>query len=30
MAEDDVITVTCEFCNTHYKFDAERHVRLGE
>ncbi len=23
MAEDDVITVTCEFCNTHYKFDAE-------
>ncbi len=24
MAEDDVITVTCEFCNTHYKFDASQ------
>jgi molecular chaperone Hsp33 len=27
MAEDDVITVTCEFCNTNYKFDAERYVK---
>ena len=24
MGEDGVITVTCEFCNTHYKFDAGR------
>ncbi len=24
MAEDDVITVTCEFCNTHYKFDTDQ------
>jgi molecular chaperone Hsp33 len=26
MAEGDVITVTCEFCNTHYRFDAERYL----
>jgi molecular chaperone Hsp33 len=26
MAEDDVITVTCEFCNTPYRFDADRTV----
>ncbi len=26
MAEDDVITVTCEFCNTHYRFDASRYM----
>ncbi len=24
MAEDGVITVTCEFCNAHYKFGADR------
>jgi molecular chaperone Hsp33 len=30
MGEDGVITVTCEFCNTHYKFDAERYVKTGE
>lgn len=24
MAEDDVITVTCEFCNTHYEFDTDQ------
>ncbi len=29
MAEDAVITVTCEFCNTHYKFDAGRDVKSG-
>jgi molecular chaperone Hsp33 len=27
MAEDDVITVTCEFCNTHYRFDASRYAK---
>ncbi len=27
MAEDDVITVTCEFCNTHYKFDADQYLK---
>ncbi len=27
MAEDDVITVTCEFCSTHYKFDADQYLK---
>jgi molecular chaperone Hsp33 len=27
MAEDDVITVTCEFCNTHYQFDADQYLK---
>ncbi len=27
MAEDDVITVTCEFCNTHYRFDADQYLK---
>jgi molecular chaperone Hsp33 len=27
MAEDNVITVTCEFCNTNYKFDADRYLK---
>jgi molecular chaperone Hsp33 len=27
MAVDDAITVTCEFCKTNYKFDAERYVK---
>ncbi len=26
MAESEVITVTCEFCNTHYKFEASRYL----
>ncbi len=26
MAEGNVITVTCEFCNTNYKFDADRYL----
>jgi len=26
MAEANVITVTCEFCNTNYKFDADRYL----
>jgi molecular chaperone Hsp33 len=30
MAVDNAITVTCEFCNTNYKFDAERYVKSGE
>ena len=27
MAEDDVITVTCEFCRTHYQFDADHYLK---
>ncbi len=27
MAEDEVITVTCEFCNTPYKFDADQYLK---
>ncbi len=27
MAEDEIITVTCEFCNTHYKFDADQYLK---
>ena len=27
MAEDDIITVTCEFCNTPYKFDADQYLK---
>jgi molecular chaperone Hsp33 len=27
MAEDDIITVTCEFCNTHYQFDADQYLK---
>ena len=27
MAENDVITVTCEFCNTHYQFDADQYLK---
>jgi len=27
MAEDDVITVTCEFCNTPYQFDADQYLK---
>ncbi len=27
MAEDDVITVTCEFCNTGYQFDADQYLK---
>jgi molecular chaperone Hsp33 len=30
MAVDDAITVTCEFCTTSYKFDAERYLKTGE
>ncbi len=28
MAEGDVITVTCEFCNTRYTFDAKQYLPL--
>ncbi|MGA7326036.1 MAG: Hsp33 family molecular chaperone [Rhodomicrobium sp.] len=28
MADDNVITVTCEFCNTNYKFDASRYLKI--
>ena len=28
MAEDDVITVTCEFCRTHYQFNADRYLKV--
>ena len=27
MADDNVITVTCEFCNSSYKFDADRYLK---
>jgi molecular chaperone Hsp33 len=27
MATDNVISVTCEFCNANYKFDADRYLR---
>ena len=27
MAENDVITVTCEFCNTPYQFDADQYLK---
>jgi molecular chaperone Hsp33 len=30
MAEDGVITVTCEFCTAHYKFDAEQFAKSAE
>jgi len=30
MAEDDVITVTCEFCNTPYQFDADQYLKGDE
>jgi molecular chaperone Hsp33 len=30
MAEGNVITVTCEFCNTNYKFDADRYLKPAE
>jgi molecular chaperone Hsp33 len=30
MAEGAVITVTCEFCNTHYRFDADRYLEPKE
>ncbi len=30
MAQDNVITVTCEFCNTNYKFDADRYLKRAE
>jgi molecular chaperone Hsp33 len=31
MAKDNVIEVTCEFCNTNYKFDADKYLkRNGE
>jgi molecular chaperone Hsp33 len=26
MAEGNIITVTCEFCNSRYQFDADRYV----
>jgi molecular chaperone Hsp33 len=29
MADGNVITVTCEFCNTHYKFDADKYLKRG-
>ena len=29
MAEDNVIAVTCEFCNTNYKFDADKYLKRG-
>jgi molecular chaperone Hsp33 len=27
MATDNVISVSCEFCNTHYKFDAAQYLK---
>ena len=30
MAEDNVINVTCEFCNASYKFDADRYLKRAE
>jgi molecular chaperone Hsp33 len=27
MAENDVITVTCEFCNTPYRFEADQYLK---
>jgi molecular chaperone Hsp33 len=30
MAEDNVIAVTCEFCNTNYKFDADKYLKTGK
>jgi len=30
MAEDNVITVTCEFCNTNYKFDADKYLKPAD
>jgi molecular chaperone Hsp33 len=29
MADGNVITVTCEFCNTRYQFDASRTLKTG-
>ena len=28
MAEDNVIAVTCEFCNANYKFDADKYLEI--
>ncbi len=30
MADGNVITVTCEFCNSHYTFDADKYLKPGE
>ncbi len=30
MGEDNVITVTCEFCNTNYKFDADKYLKRSD
>ncbi len=30
MADGNVIAVTCEFCNTHYTFDADKYLKTGE
>ena len=30
MVEDGVIKVTCEFCNTHYRFEPSTLDPLGE
>lgn len=30
MADGDVITVTCEFCNTHYHLDADKYLEPKE
>jgi molecular chaperone Hsp33 len=29
IVEDGAISVTCEFCNTQYKFDAEKYLKRG-
>jgi len=30
MADGNVISVTCEFCNSRYQFDADRYTKSGE
>ncbi len=30
MADGNVIKVTCEFCNTDYKFDADKYLKPGD
>jgi molecular chaperone Hsp33 len=30
MADNGVITVTCEFCNTHYRFTMSDYLKSGE
>jgi molecular chaperone Hsp33 len=30
MSEDNVIAVTCEFCNTRYQFEASRYLKPGK